>query len=43
MAQKYLDLHEIRKEMINYLRNQHILTISVRGVTTGQDKGSFSF
>lgn len=42
MVQSLIDLHEIRKEMVQYLRNQDILTIGIRGVTTAQDTGTFS-
>lgn len=42
MAQALVDLHEVRKEMVNYLRNQDILTITQRGITTAQDTGTFA-
>lgn len=37
-----LNITNIKKEIINFLRNQDILTITQRGVTTYSDTGTFS-
>lgn len=42
MTQKILDIQEIKEELVVFLRNQGILSTSVRGVTNTQDTGTFS-
>lgn len=37
-----LNITNIKKEIINFLRNQDILTITQRGVSTFQDTGTFA-
>lgn len=38
----FLDYFEIRKELLNFLRSNDILTISERGITTSTDTGTFA-
>jgi len=38
----YVSPYDIKKELLNFLRSQDILTIAARGVTTYSDTGSFS-
>jgi len=35
-------LMDMKQELVVFLRNQDILTISERGVTTSQDTGTFA-
>ena len=37
-----LDLNKIKQELVVFLRNQNIFSISTRGVTTTNDTGTFS-
>lgn len=37
-----MNITNVKQELINFLRNQDVLTITVRGVTTSTDTGTFS-
>ncbi len=37
-----MNITNVKQELINFLRNQDVLTVGVRGVTTSTDTGSFS-
>ena len=42
MAQQLINLFQVKQELVNFLRNQDIMSTSERGVTTAQDIGDFS-
>jgi len=42
MAVKVIDIQEIKEELVVFLRNQNIISVTNRGVTNTQDTGTFS-
>ena len=42
MTSSFIDEGNVRQELVVFLRNKDVLTITERGVTTSQDTGTFS-
>ena len=42
MVQQLINLFQVKQELVNFLRNQDIMSISERGAITDQDTGTFA-